>query len=252
MNTIFYRTYWKDYPWLKVSLESLKRHAKGWDAKIVTVAQSSWGRVDYEELMSDHPDVTFLQVPEVCKNDYLGQQFTKMNADRHAPAGNVAFVDSDCVLFEEFRPEHLIQPDGRILWLYTPYADIPPGGVPWQAPTEAFMREPVYHEFMRRHPMMISTHTLSRARELCIETHGCDLWQYFRRLEKHAAAEGFSPAFSEFNALGAVAYSDPTERQRYEFILAGGEPSRPFMKQFWSWGGFEKARDEIAAMGYAV
>jgi hypothetical protein len=249
MNSIFYRTYWKDYPWLRVSLESLKRHAKGWDRIVVTIAESSRGRVDYEALKEAHPNIEFTFVPEVCKNDYIGQQFTKMNADNWCPEGNVAFVDSDCILFEDFTPQSLIQDDGKILWLYTPYAEIPIGAVPWQAPTEAFLGKTVDHEFMRRHPMMIRTQTMERTRELCMETHGQTLESYLQRIDRQGGKFG---TFSEFNVMGAAAYYDEAEHQHYHWMNPGLEPSRPYMKQFWSWGGIEKAKAEIAKMGYVV
>lgn len=251
MNSLFYRTYWKDYPWLRVSLESLKKHAKNWDKVVVTIARSSADKADWDSLMKAHPDIDWRFVDEVCKNDYIGQQFTKMTADHYCGEGTVTYVDSDCVLFEDFEPLDMIEPDGRIAYLYTPYADIPAGAVPWQKPTERFLGRRVEHEFMRRHPMMYATSTLHAARKLSFDNHFVSLRDYFRQLEHGSGRrEGFTPTISEFNILGAVAYYDPKEHAKYRWINPGVEPTRPFMKQFWSWGGIDKAREEIASMGY--
>jgi FkbM family methyltransferase len=111
------------------------------------------------------------------------------------------------------------------VWYYTPYSQI---ATPWQPITEKFMGATVEHEFMRRLPIMVPRTLYPRLREFCHRKHGQIISDYVRIQPLRA--------FSEFNAMGAFAYSH--QHDLIEWVEATGDNlPEPVARQFHSWGG---------------
>ena len=92
--------------------------------------------------------------------------------------------------------------NGKPIWLIAPYAKL---DAPWQASTEKFLGEPVEYESMRRHPSFVPRSIHVGAAAFCLVKHGVTLKDYIMSQPTRE--------FSEFNALGAYAYS----RHRADF-----------------------------------
>ena len=241
MNSIFYRTYWKDARWLLLSLESVERHVTGFDNIVVTLPHSSLNKMDHEGIAKRFPFTRWIPVDEHCRDDYMGQQATKMHADRWTGPGRILFVDSDCVFHTATTPETFLV-DGKIEWLHTPYEDMPPSH-PWRAPTTKFIEHPVEYEFMRRLPMMVESETVRFMRDFCARKHGMSIEAYLRSVEDKDGRY-----FSEFNALGAFAWH--FQRDLYTWTNTRDKVPPSVARQFWSWGGIDSAKQEIEALGF--
>ncbi len=126
---------------------------------------------------------------------YMWQQQVKANAHELTDARYICHFDSDCFITRPITPATFFE-NGKPIWLLSPYAKL---DAPWQASTEKFMGEPVEFEFMRRHPSFVPRSIHVAAAAFCLVKHGVTLKDYIMSQPTRE--------FSEFNALGALAYS---------------------------------------------
>jgi hypothetical protein len=219
---IFIRTYAGDAEWLRYCLRSIVKFATGFHSTTVVCPVASHDVI--------HPIAAEFGCPyDACEqlnvDDYVGQQATKMLADKWCAADIVCFMDSDSVLVRPFTPESVVGPDGKVQLLKTRYDGI---DLPWQEITEQVVGFPVAWEYMRRHPFAYPKELLPLVRQRIEEFQGMPFEQFIRSIPgRH---------FSEFNAIGAVA-----DRLYPEMIdwVDTAEHALPevYVKQFWSWGG---------------
>jgi Family of unknown function (DUF6492) len=233
---IFIRSYWKDFPWLELCLASIARFCRGFRAVIVVVPQSSASRLRRIAL----PEGIGLRV-EKCSDysdDYLGQQVTKLFADRYSDADFIVHVDSDCIFVRDTSPQGLI-PDGRPQIITRPYALL--GRYwPYQRMTEEFLGWPITHDFMQRPPWTYPRWLYAALRDHCRATHAMEIEPYVTTRPPRG--------FSEFNALGALGHARHTDH----FLWTDDsveKPGEPFCRWYWSWEGIdEQKRREILAL----
>jgi hypothetical protein len=126
------------------------------------------------------------------------------------------FSDSDCIFDREINVDDYIA-DGKPEILYTDYSKVG-DAICWKQPTEAFIKEPVQFEMMRRNCLIYHRSTL-----VAIEEYEPNL--------KHIILT--SGRFSEFNAMSVFAYK--FEREKYNFINTDNwEYTEPKGVQLWS------------------
>jgi hypothetical protein len=221
---IFIRSYWKDFEWLRFCLDSVAKYCIGFRAVVVVLPLGSepWVRK-----FAIPRDVTI----KWCRNyrdDYLGQQVTKLLADTFTDAAHICHVDSDCIFTRTTSPEDLLV-DGKIRILHHPYALLGRHH-PWREPTEKFLGWRVHDDFMQHPPFMYPRRLYAQAREHALTTHGIDLETYVTR----QPARGFS----EFNVLGALAWRYHHDQIHWidTSVTAAGEPH---CRWYWSWGGMD-------------
>jgi hypothetical protein len=130
-------------------------------------------------------------------DDYLGQQVTKLYADTYTDADFIIHVDSDCIFRRTCSPSDLCK-GGRPELLVTPCSQFP-GRAPWQIATERFLRSKMSYDFMRRQPLMYPRWIYGELRQYARDLHKQELADYVMAQPPLG--------FSEFNALGAFAYS---------------------------------------------
>lgn len=212
---IFIRSYEKDFVWLEYALRSIHKNVTGFRNIIVAVP-------DARPLSH----LTAEQVIEIedLPDGYIGQQLTKMQAWRYTDADAILFWDSDVVAIE---PVDVLEfkSDGKPIIYKTKYTSI---DVPWKPITESCLGFPVTYEYMRRMPLLYWANTIRNTEEYICGYHDCTLREYLSNINHRA--------FSEFNAIGALAekyYPD-----QYVFIDTETVEMPPIkVVQFWSWGG---------------
>jgi ADP-heptose:LPS heptosyltransferase/glycosyltransferase involved in cell wall biosynthesis len=234
---LFIRSYRRDLPWLKFSLRSLLKYASGFDG--IVLACPWRDLVLFRRMIGrEFGHIPALRIRPVrrMRHDYIGQQYTKLHADLFTgDDGTVTFWDSDAIATGPFDSGRLFQ-DGKILYLKTPYAALPPEvAEKWQPVTERWLGEPVSCEFMRRLPITFYASHLAELRRWFRQRHGQSLWEALEPLE--------GAAFSEFNLMGA--WAQRHRPQAYRWLDTTEEAAAPLpCRQYWSLGG---VTPEIAA-----
>jgi hypothetical protein len=218
---ILIRSYRKDLPWLERCLEGIARFCDGFRDVIVIVPRSSeaWLR----RLPALVPNVRTELCPDY-RDDYLGQQVTKLHADRFSDAELICHVDSDCLFERAVTPDDLLV-DGRPRIVMRSYASLDRHW-PWQAPTEQFLGWPVTHDFMQQPPFVYPRWLYGALREHAQTLHGVSIEDYVLSRPPRG--------FSEFNALGALAH----RRYAEHFSWIDGEHGSVDgpCRWYWSWG----------------
>jgi hypothetical protein len=221
---LFIRSYWKDLEWLALCLASIARYCRGFQDIVVVMPRSSepWLR------RAGLPPVGRLEFCRDYRDDYLGQQATKVHADTFTTADFVCHVDSDCIFSGPVSPDDFVV-DGKPRILMCALERLGRER-PWQGPTEKFLGWPVSFDFMRHPPFTFPRWLYEHVRAHAVLEHGVDLDTYLARQPPRG--------FSEFNILGALAY----ERFRDHFVWTewGGQtpPASP-CRWYWSWGGLD-------------
>lgn len=220
---LFIRSYRRDLEWLRYCLAAIERFCVGFREVVVVVPRASlpWAR------RAGVPAAGVrLEVCADVDDDYLGQQTTKLIADRYCEAEYVVHVDSDWIFQRPVRPRDLLAGD-RARIRRCPVSRLGRHR-PWQLPTERFLGWPVAHDYMHQPPFTYPRWLYEAVREHCRRTHGTDVESYVLACPPRG--------FSEFNALGGYAHARCEER--FEWIDVGPEPvADPLCRCYWSWGG---------------
>lgn len=230
---IFIRSYYRDFSWLAYCLEAISRHCRGFRKVVLVVPASSRERLDWLGLKADET----LTCPDY-RDDYLGQQVTKLHADLLTDADFICHIDSDCIFQRRTRPADLFQ-DGRPRVLMARYARLD-RHVPWKALTERFLGWPVANEFMRTPPYTFPRWLYPALRQHAQAKHGMPLEQYIVSQPPRG--------FSEFNALSAYAFR--RHREHFTWVDVHRQaPPKPVCRVYWSWAGIDaKTRGELEAL----
>jgi hypothetical protein len=230
---ILVRSYYRDLRWLGYCLASIERWCNGFRDVVVVVPASSLPKLRHLGVAGER-----VAVCADYRDDYLGQQVTKLYADEYSDADLICHVDSDCVFRRPTTPADLMH-NGRPVQLYEPYARLG-RHVPWRALTEAFLGFDVPLEFMRRPPYAYPRWLYPRLRDFCAVAHGTTIDTYVLRRPPRG--------FSEFNALGGYAWRH--HRTAFHWVDAGGPGAPdPPCRVFWSRAGLDPpTRAEIARL----
>ncbi|MEV0986880.1 hypothetical protein [Streptomyces sp. NPDC049949] len=166
-----------------------------------------------------------LEVGPDHRDDYLGQQVSKLYADQLTDADLICHVDSDMVFFRPVTPADLLV-DGRPWIVRRPVAELGRHR-PWLAPTQDFLGHPVFFDFMQHPPFTYPRALYGELRALCSDRHGIPLDRY---------VAGRPPrGFSEFNALGAHAHA--AHRASFTWYDASSGAAPELCRWYWSRAG---------------
>lgn len=175
------------------------------------------------------PQIGRIEFCRDYKDDYLGQQATKLHADTFTEADFVCHVDSDCIFVRPTSPQDLIL-DEKPRVLMRPVETLGRER-PWLPPTEKFLGWPVSFDFMRHPPYTFPRWLYARVREHATTEHGIDLETYVSVQPPRG--------FSEFNVLGAFAWAHC--RDRFVWTKCDEEPPPDALcRWYWSWGGLDE------------
>ncbi|MDQ0808574.1 hypothetical protein QFZ63_000288 [Streptomyces sp. B3I7] len=167
---------------------------------------------------------------EICpdyRDDYLGQQVSKVYADEFTAADLICHVDSDVIFTRPVSPADLL--DGGRPWIVRRPVSQLGRHRPWLAPTEEFLGRSVAYDFMQQPPFTYPRRLYPEVRALSLERHGIPLDRY---------VAGRPPrGFSEFNVLGAHAYA--THRTEFAWYDADTAQVPRLCRWYWSRGGID-------------
>jgi hypothetical protein len=226
---IFIRTYPVDYPWLQYCLRSIFTYCTGFRKIWIVSPEKS---ISMREL--EYENVEWKVMNEESTDGYLSQQIHKLYADviTNYEPDYILHIDSDTLFTRPVTPQDFFK-DGKLVWYYTPYEQTE---TPWKSITEKFMDAEIKNEFMRRLPMMVPKFLYDSLRRYCVDVHDGQIVSDYIRRQPYRE-------FSEFNALGAVAWL--LHGDKFQFIdTTKGTMPEPFARQFYSWGGLT---DEVKA-----
>lgn len=217
MVSIFIRTYHKDLIWLEHSLRSIHKNLKGWGEIVICIPTG-------QEFLISNLTQEKIVTSKIYKDDYLGQQISKLKSHEHCNGEYILFVDSDVI----FKPNADVRDyfyDNKPIILKQKYENVGEA-ICWKKPTEKLFKEQIDYEYMRRAPQIFHKSTLEKINE------------NFPDLENYIINQPYRQ-FSEFNALGF--YAEKMENDSYSIIdVTKGVPDYlPENKsvQKWSWGG---------------
>jgi hypothetical protein len=235
---LFIRSYWKDLPWLEFCLASINKYCHGFRAVIVAFPRSSEPWLRRFALPSN------VQI-EFCRDyrdDYLGQQATKLLADTFTDADYICHVDSDCVFCLATSPDDLMVA-GRPRILKRP-CELLGRHYPWRKPTERFLGWNVTDDFMQHQPFLFPRWIYSELRTHVVSVHAVDIETYVTAQPQRG--------FSEYNVMGAFAWA--RYRERFEWVDTSiSPPGEPHCRWYWSWGGInDSIRAEIHGILHAA
>ena len=220
---LFIRSYVKDFDWLTYCLKSCAKSAKGFRNIHIVVPHG-----DQEHLA--HLTKEKVHVCPRYSEDYLGQQVTKLNADTYSDADFICHIDSDTVWTRKVTPDDFIS-DGKAIIYHEPYSVI--GECPWQPIVEEALGWKPEHEFMRRPPHIYPRWIYPEMRKYLSDKHGMPFDTFIATRSERK--------FSEYNVLGAYAWKEHPDK----FCWRHPSQDKPVVRQFWSWGGLDKNKEEI-------
>lgn len=214
MISIFIRTYHKDIKWLDYCLASIHKNLTGWDEIVVCIP------VGQESLLSSLTTERVV-TSKIYKDDYLGQQISKIKAHEHCKGDYVLFVDSDVMFYQGADVRDYFKNNLPVI-LKQHYSKVG-AAICWKEPTENLFKQTIEFEYMRRAPQLFHRFTLEK-----FNTNFPDIENYIVRQPYRK--------FSEFNALGF--FAEIVQPDEYYFLnLDVEELPENKSKQFWSWSG---------------
>ncbi len=225
---LFVKSCAKDVEWLKYSLRSIQKFCTGFRDVVLLFPEE-----EKEALKPLNLKVEKVHYTHEQGDRYLWQQVEKLSAYNYSDADYFTYVDSDVLFTRPTSPKDLFDEESeRPIILYTPYSSLVKKDgtpdTPWRSITEAALKRPVEHEFMRRHPMTISRWLLQAFNGFMALTHEKSLQEYIMSQPNRA--------FSEFNAIFAFAFYNSSAWLECKFICTEPEPiPPPAVRQFWSW-----------------
>jgi hypothetical protein len=223
---LFIRSYWKDLDWLVLCLASVQRYCHDFDEVVVVVPRSTEAWLKRIDL----PRVGRLELCPNYRDDYLGQQATKLAADTFTDATFICHVDSDCIFVRDTAPDDFIV-DTRARIARRPIERLGRER-PWQRPTEKFLGWAVRHDFMLHPPFTFPRWLYDSVRRHAVAAHGVDLETYLDAQPPRG--------FSEFNVLGAYAWRCAPDRFLWAHANEDQPPRDPHCRWYWSWGGLDR------------
>lgn len=231
---IFIRTYEKDLEWLKYCLKSISKYVTGYRQIIICIPDPQRKLLDGWNLTAEK-----IVTCPVYKEDYLGQQISKLKAYEHTDADVLIFIDSDCCFNKPVDFQKELFQDGKPIIYKTLYEHVGEA-ICWKEITEKTLGEPLQFEYMRRLPFVFLSKTLRSADLFLKIKHGKDSEEYIMgQPGRH---------FSEFNYMGA--YADQYEKESY--CIKNTEIDgygNMYLKQNWSWGGITpEIKEEMEAL----
>lgn len=227
-TSIFYKSYQKDFEFLKYSLRSVIRFTTGFK-EIVVVSDAAEPKPPVGSVEKHY----FIHEKEA---KYCHQQVLKLNADSFTDSDVIVFGDSDTLFTSQIQPEDLME-NGKPIWLYEPYQGMTnPDVLARQKVVGEFLGESVQFEFMRRHPFIITRELLVDLRRFCWRKHGVSLDDYMM---------SHQDSLSEFNLAGCWLYA-----HRHSDVAWKSPQDVPvFVRQFWSHSGInDSTRAEMEAI----
>ena len=229
--TVFIRTYQGDVDWLRYCLRSIHLNLSGWSEVIICLPRGQ------EAAIQPLITVERLVTCEPFKDDYIGQQVSKLKAHRYAHGDYILFVDSDVVFKPGSRTSDYFS-GGLPLIVKERYSELSfPAAKCWQPVVEKLFGQTPEWEYMRNGGIMIFRKQTLEAFE-----------QAFPDIDAYARSQPYR-SFSEFNFLGYFAELESAAAYRFVDLNREVKPHSGHVC-FWSWGGITRSVEyEMETLG---
>lgn len=212
---IFIRTYHKDLEWLKFCLRSIHKFVTGYRQIIICIPENQVTLLKPFNLTQER-----VVTCPIYRDDYIGQQISKLLSFRETDADYILFIDSDVFFPQPVNIAGEYFRDGKPIVMETPWDQVGDANC-WREPTERLLGFETETEKMRRMCIVYRRDTLNALHN----TINCD------RLQEETTH------FSEFNLMGS--FAKQYEPDNYYFWHTQNEPNFPPQahRQYWSRSG---------------
>lgn len=252
---IFYVSFGRDIGFLKYSLQSAKKYAKGFGGITVAVPESERGLYAWVK------NAKVVYFNEEHGKGMLHQQIIKCRADGFCPeAACILHMDADTMFWRDCSPADFFR-DGKPILVRERYADLRnPNRLHWQRAVEVCAGFKPEYETMVRQGALHIREVYAKARRM-VEAHvGKSFDEYVL-----SCSPNFPQTFAEFPLLGAVAIRNFRDRytcEDYDWRRDARECGIPestsfqfiYRKQrdpiveFWSHGGIDRYKSDMDAI----
>ncbi len=228
------RSYYRDFAWLRHCLASLDRYAAGFSRRIVVVPESS---ADWLATYGLEP--ADLVVCADARDDYVGQQLTKLYADELSDADFIVHFDSDCVVARTLEASDCVENGRPVIWM-THFDELSPNSGRREGVVR-LLGVDVPYDFMRRMPIVFPRWLYSALREHVVARFGGG--------DFRAIVASLPPGYlSEFNLLASFAYLYQRDAFGWRLVPAAATDGER-CRFYWSRGGLsEEIEREIASI----
>jgi hypothetical protein len=219
---ILIRTYEKDAERLAFCLASIDRFCSGFEDVVVVCQEKA---ADIIRPVVEAAPVGRLKICPAYENDYMGQQVTKLRSPDYIDTDYIFHVDSDCVFFEELKPEYYFF-DGKPAMYFKSYDFFYRENRlnPWQFVTSRLARRQVDFEFMALFPLVYPKQMYRDMEAWFLATNEYS----YEDIEHNLTTKN---QFSEFNLMGAFSYYFGGEKY-HTFLDWGENPPKHYLKQY--------------------
>lgn len=232
-TSIFVRSFRTDRFWLEYCLRSLEKFAKGFLEIVVALPVGDEPHFyDY-----DYRGAKVVWYHDPKCSGYTAQQVCKMEADLYCQGDTILFLDSDCFITSEIRPEMFFT-DAKPKMLLRHWDSVGENAKNWKEITKSFVGFTPMFEAMACPGLIYDRSTLALLRQHIEHTHKKTVREYSLVVQ--------NDRLSEFNALGAIAHR--FQPYLYDFRIANpstdGYPR--MIRQQWSYesGGVLNYKEE--------
>jgi glycosyltransferase involved in cell wall biosynthesis len=204
-------------------LQSIHKNLVGWSEIVICIPTG-------QESLLSHLTSEKVVTCKTYKQDYIGQQISKLEAYKHCKGDYIFFVDSDVVFYKGADIRDYFS-DNKPVILYDKYENVGEA-ICWKPIVEKLFKDNVEYEFMRRPGQLFHKSTLEN-----FATNFPDIENY--------GINQPNRDFSEFNYLGFFAWKH--EPENYKFVNLETEPiPKTHCKQYWSYSNLtEQEKLEI-------
>lgn len=223
------KSYPADYEWMHFALRSIQKFATGFRDVLVMVPEDHGLNLTRERILT-------VPGPE----NYKYQQVCKLSVDMRSDADGFVYLDSDSVFTKPVTPE-LFFPDGKALWLMTPWTSLSGDEKrTWFHVIAHCLQDATPYEFMRRITIAAPRWAYPAFRDFIKKTHGIEYDSYIMNRPGNE--------FSEFNCLGAYLWLHHRDKIHWHDTSTMGVPE-DWVKQHWSYAGVDNVvRNQMAML----
>jgi hypothetical protein len=218
---ILIRSYYRDAPWLALALQSIETFVSGFRQVVVVLPAASARRVDLPAVA--RAGGVRVHTCEDFADDYVGQQITKLHADRYSDADVVTVVDSDEVFVAPCDLTATLFRGGALRMAFASRSSRPAGDG-WRRCPDAFLGRPVPIDVTVAGPFAVPADLCPAVRAFCKREHGKSITEY-------ALAQ---PADQLCEMALLRGYAAMHELRRYAWADASSERLLPQCRVFWS------------------
>lgn len=231
--SVYIRTYKRDVEWLDFCLQSIEKNLVGWDEIVVGIPKGQEHHLRYLKNIK-------IVLEPYFKEDYIGQQVSKLLSHRHTKGTYTLIVDSDLIFLPGANISDYLDGDCPIIGIKS----IPP----LQNKFSGTYTPPIVKLFKQSAPYtyMVDSHAARLYRRNTLESFE----RHFPHIESFAREQPRRRGFSEFEFLGF--YIHLYESKNYCLLdLDKEKPKIHHTRQFWNVDGLTKEiLSELAQHGF--